>query len=156
MNMWLAAVFNFYQILFFLMNLACMIVCVLIFCLVTKINIKATSFIMAVFVLSVANFIIFVKAGKRPFTETLYSSLFTFSYASHYISRLQQMVEGDRLDVTSQDWIYGGIINYMDVPYYLIGCLNYFIPLADLMELNEDPLPKETKTTKKAVGKKEK
>lgn len=139
MNMWIASIFEFRQVLFFMLNLACMMTCLLIFCLVTRINIKAQPFTLAILVMSSANFIIFLKGGKQPFNDTLYTSIFTFAYATHYINRLQQMVEGDRLDVNTQDWIYGGIINYMDVPYFVVGFFNYFLPLTSWLGLNFDP-----------------
>lgn len=154
MTMWIATILNYPQVLFLMVSIACMMICLLIFCLITGINIKASSFTFAIFVMSIANFIIFTQVGSRPFNETCLSSVFTFLYSSHYINRLEAVVEGARLDVAEDDMIYSGLANFMDVPYYVYGTLEFCLPVAKLLGLNvehgyEQESPKEKKHLKK-------
>lgn len=74
--------------------------------------------------------------------------------------------EGFRLDVNKRDYVYAGLINFMDVPYYVVGLLNYLLPIARWAELNEQeeeiiqrapqPSKKTDEKKNKAESKKEK
>ena len=132
-----AAVYEFKEFMSLLTNLICLLVCIIVFAFVTKINIRIERFLLAIIILSFSNYVIFSFQGKGG-RFAIYNSLFATAYTTHLIHRLGLATSGNRLDITNSDYLYGGLINFMDVPYYLIGFLNYFIPIARWTGLNEE------------------
>lgn len=48
------------------------------------------------------------------------------------------MVGGQRHDINLKDEVLGGIINFIDIPYYLVGILNFFVNIANLTGINAE------------------
>ena len=132
----LAIIFEVKDLMNILVGVCCMMICILIFALVTGINIRIERFIFVVILMNAVNFFIFYKVGQNKWTESLQVSGISLFYTVHFLHRLGLVVEGDRLDVNHRDSIYAGLINFMDIPYYLLGILNYVIPIGHWAELN--------------------
>ena len=126
------------MILGIVVNVCCLMVCLLVFTLVTRIDIDVKRFMLAIIVMTLANTVIISLGSNRPWGETAMSSVVSCLYATHYMHRLDSAVRGYRLDVTMDDYIYGGVINYMDVPFYLLGWMQYLLPIAQWTGMNTD------------------
>lgn len=146
----LAVVFEVSNIMNFIVGLCCMMACILIFSLVTGINIHIERFLFVIILMNVANFFIFFKVGNNKWNDCLQISGVSLFYTVHYIHRVGLMMDGMRLDVNQRDYIYGGLINFMDVPYYLVGIANIVLPISSWAELNEE-LPLEYNSQKPTV-----
>lgn len=143
----LAVVLSFTNIMNVIVGLCCMLLCVLVFAIVTSVNIKVERFVFVVIVMNVANCFVFYKVGNFKWRDCLEISGIGLLYTIHFIHRLGLMVDGKRLDVTTRDYIYAGLINFMDVPYFIIGVLSYVVPIADWTELNQE-VPLEQKAAR--------
>ena len=109
--------------------------CMLVFALVTRINITAERFVFVILIMATANAAISNYVGMSD-KDTTVNSLISFMYMTHFVFRACLAVEGGRLDVNKKDAIYLGLINFMEIPFYLLGVLNYFLPIARWTSLN--------------------
>lgn len=139
----LATQFDYKEIAMLLLNLTCLFVCMVIFLIVTKVNLQMSTFLFAVLALGSSNIAILVYfSGKKLNTVVIEAGLAVL-YALHYGQRLCKAIDGNRGDITEYDYLYLGLINFMDLPHYLTAIVSTCVPLHKWCELNEEYLPQQ-------------
>lgn len=142
-----------------IVSISALLICVLVFLVITGVNPKIEMFIIVLMVMNGANCYLFTKFGRISLEESLQVSGVSLFYVTHFMHRLGLATQGNRLDITKSDYIYAALINFMDVPYYIVGILNYFLPIAKWASLNEDTTvrcDKDQTKVKKDASKKDK
>lgn len=130
--------FNIRQIMNMLVSTAALLLCVLVFMLVTGVNPRIEIFVIVLMIMNGANCYIFTKIGQNTLEDSLQISGVSLFYVTHFMHRLGLAVGGHRLDINKSDYIYAALVNFMDVPYYAVGLVNYVLPVARWTSLNAD------------------
>ena len=126
---------KFRQFMNIVVSITSLSLCMLVFALITRVNIIPERFIFVILVMATANAAISNYVGMSEKDTTL-NSFISFLYMSHFMFRACVAVEGGRLDVNKSDAIYLGLINFMEIPYFLLGILNFMVPIARWASLN--------------------
>lgn len=120
------------------LNVTCLFVCIMIFLMVTRINLHIASYFFAVLAMAGSNMLILVYLAGKDWRSIMWEAGFSVLYALHFGQRLCNAVEGSRGDITEDDHLYLGLINFMDLPHIFTAILAAVIPIHSWCNLNEE------------------